>query len=277
MLPHCLLAAVTESQCRAGAGDWTTGCGCDRSGDPGYAPCNTSSPEYGCYNANDDYKCDCSISEGACVGAGGSWMTGCSCTAEALPPPAPAPPPIPMDGGRILVTLDAECPSRTYSESFVRLGILSAAEEITRVHQKWIDLFVNDKCVTPRGAEGAAFTQLILAVSCTTASHTKYVEEKIRAAFADAQSTSFLLHIHAISTPVIKVECPKCEHVRNAHVIGSVSAVAALLCFGCAVFCITRRVYRHGGVRAALLGREPRLSSFSTTEPYRPPLASNIQ
>lgn len=178
-----------------------------------------------------------------------------------------------MEGGRVTITLEAECPAYTYSETFVRGGMLDAVESLTAVSGQFIDLGVGNKCDTPLGSEGAAFTRLMFTVSCATASHVTFVEKQARK-IDDAQSASFLLNINVISTPIIAVDCPACERVRNIHVGAIVGMVLGLLAFALVVFCIARRVYKQRGVASPIfssfLGTTPPITATNAS-PYVPP------
>ena len=267
---HTCDCKITKSQCNAGSGSWTTGCGCDHAGDPGFAgDCDHNRSEFGCYNANGEHQCDCSATEPACLAAQGSWITGCSCALDALPPPAPAPPPLPMNGGTVTVKLHAECPASTYLETFVAKGVVSSVASLSAVATNFISLGVADQCDTPRGAKGAAFAALTLTVSCATTSHVVFVEGALTKALVDAPSASFLLAINVFDKPQIIVECDACGFARSVHIWSILGALVGLFIVGGGVFLITRKCYMRGGATStvSLLGGNDGFTHTSTS-PY---------
>jgi len=263
---HTCDCKITKSQCTAGAGTWTTGCGCDHEGDPGYEPCNTSTANYGCYNANGHHQCDCESSQSACSAAGGMWIDGCSCTAEASPPPAPRPPPLPMKGGRVVVDLRAECPAVTYLATYVHTGLLDTMASLTGVASDFISISVGDHCDTPSGARGAAFASLTLDVSCATSEHVKILRGQLADSFTDAQSASFLLGIAVIDQPVVTDVCNGCGGgVTHREVLAAVlGALSAILVVGGAAF-VGSRAYRRRG-QGLLSGRST--DPLASASPY---------
>ena len=198
---------VTEKQCKAGIGIWTNGCGCDRTSDPGFSPCNTSKPEYGCYNSHKDHTCACDINEEMCQHDGGRWTIGCGCGKESLPPPAPAPPPLPLEGGVVEASLRAECPAASYSATIVRRNLLLKMAELTGVAHGFIHLTVGDECDTPYGTSVEAFATLSFTVACATAGHVDFVDQVLHAALVDAASAS-----KALGIPVIAQSRTRCSH-----------------------------------------------------------------
>lgn len=76
--------AFSEAGCAAAGASWYTGSACS---------CNAinsaNTATAGCYNANGNHVCDCTVSEQSCTG---TWMTsGCSSCAAAASPPAATP------------------------------------------------------------------------------------------------------------------------------------------------------------------------------------------
>ena len=247
---HTCDCSITESQCSSGgSGIWTEGCGCDHSGDPGFHPCNTSSPVYGCYNAFGKHECSCDISQAACLRNSGTWTVGCSCGEQHSPPPAPAPPPLPLDGGRVTVTLKADCPASSYVDTFVRENLLSAMARLTAMHKDFVKLAVGNSCNTPWGSSTEAYAELTFDVSCATADHTVFVDQQLRHAFKDKETSSHALSIGVIEKPIVTATVTgdvSPSPWTNAKVSGMVAgvAIASSIAVGLLVFLMTRKVYR---------------------------------